>query len=56
MERVGIFMAICNILLPFGIFIWPFISFVALWYIFPSFGILCQEKNLATLFGNRLEF
>jgi hypothetical protein len=36
------FMAICNILQPFG---WPFGNVVVIWYIFPRFGILCQEKS-----------
>jgi hypothetical protein len=39
------FMPICNILWPFGMYIlWLFCNLVAIWYIFPSFGILCQEK------------
>jgi hypothetical protein len=29
---------------PFGIF-WPFGSIVVIWYIFPHFGILYQEKS-----------
>jgi hypothetical protein len=39
-------MAIRKILLPFGIHtLWPFGILVAIWYIFTSFGILCQEKS-----------
>jgi hypothetical protein len=45
MENLGVFYdhlvyftAIGNILLPFGIF-------VVIWYIFPRFGILDQEKS-----------
>jgi hypothetical protein len=25
--------------------LWPFGYFVVIWYIFPRFGILCQEKS-----------
>jgi hypothetical protein len=32
------FTAVCYIL-------WPFSNVVAIWYIFPHFGILCQEKS-----------
>jgi hypothetical protein len=48
------FMAIWYILWPSGIFyghllyfmaIWPFGNVVVVWYIFPPFGILCQEKS-----------
>jgi hypothetical protein len=40
MENVGTYnvMSIWYILLPFGIF-------VAIWNIFPRFGILCQVKS-----------
>jgi hypothetical protein len=51
-------MAIWNILLPFGIFyghlvyftaiwyiLWPFGTLLAVWYIFPRFGILNKEKS-----------
>jgi hypothetical protein len=45
MDKVGIFyghfeynMASWNIL-------WPFGNLVAIWYIFPRFGIVCQEKS-----------
>jgi hypothetical protein len=45
MENAGIFYghlgyltAICNILCPFG-------NVVVIWYIFPRFGIKCQEKS-----------
>jgi hypothetical protein len=44
------FMAIWNILYPFGIHIlWPFGNLI--WYIFPVL-VSCLTKNLATLFGN----
>jgi hypothetical protein len=42
-------------LLPFGIFYGNLVSFIVIWYILWSFGILfsvvvcCTEKNLATL-------
>jgi hypothetical protein len=32
------FMVIWNIL-------WPFVNVVEIWYIFPHFGILCQEES-----------
>jgi hypothetical protein len=45
MENAGIFYGhleyftvICNIS-------WPFGNTVVIWYIFPHFGILCQEKS-----------
>jgi hypothetical protein len=45
MENAGIFYGhleyftvICNIS-------WPFGNAVVIWYIFPRFGILCQEKS-----------
>jgi hypothetical protein len=25
--------------------VWPFGNLMAIWYIFPRFGILCQEKS-----------
>jgi hypothetical protein len=44
------FMPISNILPPFGIFYGHLHSnFLIILHIFPRFGILCQEKNLATL-------
>jgi hypothetical protein len=38
MENVGIFYGHWNILRPFG-------NVVVIWYMFPHFGILCQEKS-----------
>jgi hypothetical protein len=38
-------MSVWNILQPFGIFNGHFGNFVVIWYIFPPFGILCQEKS-----------
>jgi hypothetical protein len=34
-----------NILLPFGIFLWPVGNLGVSWYIFPRFGILYHEKS-----------
>jgi hypothetical protein len=39
------FMAICNILRPFGLFYGHFSSLVVTGYIFLHFGILFQEKS-----------
>jgi hypothetical protein len=43
------FMVIWNILWSFGIYIYIYIYglgyVVVIWYIFPRFGILCQEKS-----------
>jgi hypothetical protein len=36
------FMLIWNMLWPFGIF---YRKFVVVWYIFPHFGMLCQDKS-----------
>jgi hypothetical protein len=36
-------LGIWNILRPY--ISWPFANLVAIWYIFPRFGILCQEKS-----------
>jgi hypothetical protein len=35
---------IVPILWPFGIFYGHFVYFMAIWYIFPRFGVLHQEK------------
>jgi hypothetical protein len=39
------FMAIWNILRPFGTFCDHLVHFVLLWYIFSGFGILYQQKS-----------
>jgi hypothetical protein len=44
-KRLVYFMAIWNILQPFGIFLWPFGNLVGIWYIFPRFGILNHDKK-----------
>jgi hypothetical protein len=38
-------LAILNVLRPFGTFFGPFGNLVAIRYLFPRFGILCQEKS-----------
>jgi hypothetical protein len=38
-------MTICNILQTFGIFYDHLVHFVFIWYIFPGFGIMSQEKS-----------
>jgi hypothetical protein len=40
------FVVIWNIIRSSGIpILWPFGNVVVIWYIFPRFGILCQEKS-----------
>jgi hypothetical protein len=39
------FMAIWNILRSFWYILWPFGNVVVIWYVFPRFGNLCQEKS-----------
>jgi hypothetical protein len=40
------FMVICNILCTaIRCILWPLDNVVVIWYIFPRFGILCQEKS-----------
>jgi hypothetical protein len=34
-----------DLLKPFGIFCNPLAYYGVVWYIFPRFGILCQEKS-----------
>jgi hypothetical protein len=43
MEVVG--MAIWSVLQPFGIFCGHLEHFMVIWYIFPRFGMLHQEKS-----------
>jgi hypothetical protein len=38
-------MAIWNMLWPFGIFSGYLVYFLVIWYIFPCFGMLQQEKS-----------
>jgi hypothetical protein len=39
------FVAISDILRPFGIFCGHFGYFMVIWYIFPRFGMLYKEKS-----------
>jgi hypothetical protein len=39
--NVVTFLAVWNILQPFG----SYCGHLAMWYIFPRFGIMCQEKS-----------
>jgi hypothetical protein len=40
------FMVLWNILRTYAWYIsWPFRNLVAIWYIVPHFGLLCQEKS-----------
>jgi hypothetical protein len=45
MVDVGVFMAIWSILQPFGIFCGNVVYFMVIWYTFPHFGMLSQEKS-----------
>jgi hypothetical protein len=42
-KRLVYFIFVWNILRPLWYILWPFCNLVAIWYIFPRFGILCQE-------------
>jgi hypothetical protein len=52
MECFGIFMAISNILVPFGIFGYFWYILWVFWYFFPAL-ICCTKKHLATLICTR---
>jgi hypothetical protein len=39
------YIAIWNILRPFWYILWPFGNLAVIWYSFPHFGILRQEKS-----------
>jgi hypothetical protein len=45
MEDAGNFLDIWSILRPFDIFYGHLVCFLVIWYIFPHFGILYQEKS-----------
>jgi hypothetical protein len=45
MEKVGIFCGHLEYTTAIRYILWPFGNLVAIWYIFPHFGILCQEKS-----------
>jgi hypothetical protein len=48
METVGVFKGHSEFVTAILYILWPFGNLVPIWYIFPRFGILCQEKS-----GNR---
>jgi hypothetical protein len=45
MENVGIFHGHLEYFTAIRYILWSFGNVVVSWYIFPSFGILCQEKS-----------
>jgi hypothetical protein len=45
MRKVGIFYGHLEYLTAIWYMQWAFGNFVSIWYIFPRFGILCQEKS-----------
>jgi hypothetical protein len=45
MEKVGKFCGHFEYLTVIWYILWPLGNFVVIWYIFPRFGILCQEKS-----------
>jgi hypothetical protein len=42
---VGIFYGHLEYVTGIWYILWPFVNLVAIWYIFPRFGQLCQEKS-----------
>jgi hypothetical protein len=45
MQKVGIFYAHLECITAICYILWSFGNFVVIWYIFPRFGTLCQEKS-----------
>jgi hypothetical protein len=45
MEKVGIFHSRLEYITAVWCILWPLGNLWAIWYIFPNFGILCQEKS-----------
>jgi hypothetical protein len=45
MEKAGILLGYLEFVTAIWYMLWPFGNFVAIWYIFPRFGQLCQEKS-----------
>jgi hypothetical protein len=45
MEMFGIFFGHLEYSMAILHIFWPFGKIVAIWYIFPRFGTLCQEKS-----------
>jgi hypothetical protein len=44
MKNAGIFYGHLEYFTAIWYILWPFGNVVVIWYIFPLFGILCQEK------------
>jgi hypothetical protein len=45
MENAGIFYGHLEHFTVIWYILWPFGNVVAIWYIFPRFGLLCREKS-----------
>jgi hypothetical protein len=45
MENAGIFYGQMEYFTVFWYMLWPLGNVVVIWYIFPRFGLLCQEKS-----------
>jgi hypothetical protein len=45
MGKVGIFVVHLEHIMAFWYILWPFGNLVAIQYVFPRFGIFCQEKS-----------
>jgi hypothetical protein len=45
MENAGIFYGHLEYFTAIWYIVWSFGNVVVIWYIFPRFGILCQEKS-----------
>jgi hypothetical protein len=45
MENAGIFYGHLEYFTVIWYILWPFCNAVLIWYIFPRFGLLCQEKS-----------
>jgi hypothetical protein len=45
MENAGIFNVHLEYIMVIWNILWPFGNVVVIWYIFPHFGIVCQEKS-----------
>jgi hypothetical protein len=44
MENAGIFYGLLEYFAVIWYILWPFCNVMLIWYDFPRFGILCQEK------------
>jgi hypothetical protein len=45
MVKVGIFFGSLEFIMDIWYMLWTFVNLVAIWYIFPRFGTLCQETS-----------